>query len=82
MTKIASPEPSRATLAGTRLSRRTTARLRMVAAVGVLGAAIGAANAWLLSHLVPACQKHFSQELTPAPGGSAAPTPLTAITSR
>jgi adenylate cyclase len=37
----------------TGLSRRTKSRLLIVAAVSVLAAAIGAANAWLLSRLVP-----------------------------
>ena len=36
-----------------RLSRRTRSRLLNLAVVTVLGAAIGAANAWLLSRLVP-----------------------------
>jgi adenylate cyclase len=36
-----------------RLSRRTRSHLLTVAVVTVLGAAIGAANAWLLSRLVP-----------------------------
>jgi len=37
----------------TGLNRRTKSRLLIVAAVSLLAAAIGAANAWLLSHLVP-----------------------------
>ena len=53
MSERAMPEPARAPPARRRVSRRTAARLRVVAAVTMLGAAIGAANAWLLSHLVP-----------------------------